>query len=204
MVLTYAQRSWRSPAQLFRLGVEHWSALRKRLTRRYGTLAYIQTWEIHRTGWPHVNVLVGNWNLCCEAEDDAQVLRDKVLRPAARAVGFGKQVFVQPMHDAALMANYLTKLASELTGAAVKNQIPINAPPHFRRLRASQGLLPKPHKDEEITGRLVRCPVDRWHDAETETTVPELPTSEPISGPRHQVSPKKKTTSDFPSKHKLM
>jgi hypothetical protein len=64
------------------------------------------------------------------------------------------------MREANAMAGYLVKLARELTGAAVKDQVPVNAPSHFRRLRASQGLLPPPYKNPEITGALHLEPLE--------------------------------------------
>jgi hypothetical protein len=58
------------------------------------------------------------------------------------------------------MAGYLVKLTRELTGAGPKNQIPVNAPRHFRRLRASKGLLPPRKKNDHVTGALVKIPID--------------------------------------------
>jgi hypothetical protein len=52
------------------------------------------------------------------------------------------------------IAGYLTKLSRELTGAGPKGQIPIDAPRHFRRLRASRKTLP-PRRKSDWTGRLV-------------------------------------------------
>jgi hypothetical protein len=57
------------------------------------------------------------------------------------------------------MAGYLVKLAKELTGAQAKkgDQAPLHAPRHFRRIRASRGLLPAQAKGAgEWTGALVR------------------------------------------------
>lgn len=53
------------------------------------------------------------------------------------------------------MAQYLRKKASELVGGGKKSyQIPINAPPRFRRLRASCKLLPPIHHNPDWTGEL--------------------------------------------------
>lgn len=164
-VLTYNQRSWRSQTALFKAGVEHWSILRKRLTRRYGKLAYIQTWERHQSGYPHVNVLIGNAQLHSAAKEDWRVLRRETITPMVVDSGFGPRVWIEPMKDADAMAGYLTKLARELTGSSAKDQTPTNAPAHFRRLRASQGLLPRPFKDEELTGKLWQCPADSFGGA---------------------------------------
>lgn len=124
---------------------------------KWGPIEYIQTWERHRSGWPHVNVLVSNGPLAkaCAGWGWVDVRRDWLIHEAV-ASGFGKVVYIKPMEDRLKMAGYLTKLAQELTGAGFKNQVPRNAPHHFRRLRASRGLLPKPYKDPDLTGAL-------WH-----------------------------------------
>jgi len=69
------------------------------------------------------------------------------------------------------MAGYLTKLSRELVDANGKGQIPYDAPPHFRRLRASRGVLPKPHKSN-LTGWLVTLPMDNV-DRSTLTNCPD-------------------------------
>jgi hypothetical protein len=61
------------------------------------------------------------------------------------------------------MAGYLVKLARELVGADNKSQIPWDAPPHFRRLRATRGLLPPVHKSG-MCGYLVFTPADDCDD----------------------------------------
>lgn len=162
LVLTYAQRDWPSQSALYRAGIHHWSSLRKRLIRRYGKMAYIQTWEQHKSGYPHVNVLIGNQSLYAASALDWRALRRDDLIPMAVDCGFGPRLWVEPMRSADAMAGYLTKLARELTGAGGKDQTPMSAPSHFRRLRASQGLLPPPLKDDEITGRLVQAPIDAF------------------------------------------
>lgn len=75
----------------------------------------------------------------------------------AVAVGFGFRTWVEPLRPGAelTLAGYLTKLSRELTGAGFKDQVPVNAPPHFRRLRASRKLLPKPFHRKGWTGILV-------------------------------------------------
>jgi hypothetical protein len=77
----------------------------------------------------------------------------------AVACGFGKQGVCEPLYDKEGMAGYLSKLCNELTGGGKGFQIPINAPLNFRRLRASKGLLPKRHKDEELSGILRKFPL---------------------------------------------
>lgn len=157
VVLTYRQSAWPNPTVLYRAGVAHWSALRQRIQRRYGKLAYVQTWERHQSGFPHVNVTIHNPAFFRSACDDWRGLR-AIVEEMAVAVGFGFRVWLEPLKDRDAMAGYLVKLARELTGAGAKDQTPTNAPRHFRRLRASRGLLPPPHKNPAMTGELVRAP----------------------------------------------
>lgn len=79
----------------------------------------------------------------------------------AMAAGFGKQGTIDAIRDKTAMSGYLTKKAKELIDGSVKGQLPLDAPPHFRRLRASVRLLPPVLKNEDITGALHFCRVDR-------------------------------------------
>lgn len=156
-VFTYPHREWPNKDALFRFGVVSWSRLRKRLIREYGRIEYIQTWEIHKTGYPHVNVAVSNKHLWDSVTGEGwEEHRPEKWTLAIRECGFGKIWYASAVKSREKMAGYLLKKARELTGAGVKNQTPINAPPHFRRLRASQGLLPPPYKDEQLSGRLIK------------------------------------------------
>lgn len=157
LVLTYPHNDWPRKSDLYRAGVLHWSKLRKRLTRAYGRIEYIQTWEAHRSGYPHVNVLVHSDHLIRKVSANRQEWRRDWLEPNAVESGFGFRTWVEVMRSQDAMAGYLVKLASELTGATVKGQVPVEAPRHFRRLRASRGLLPPPHKDPDLTGILHFC-----------------------------------------------
>jgi hypothetical protein len=156
-VFTFAQSEWPSKTRLYRAGLGMWASLRKRLIRKWGKLAYIQTWEQHANGFPHVNVLIGCDAFYAAACDDWRVLRNDWLKSALVQCGFGYICWVEPMKDGDAMAGYLVKLARELTGAGHKNQTPTESPRHFRRIRASRGLLPPPHKDPDITGVLHKC-----------------------------------------------
>lgn len=156
MVYTYPAGEWPNVAELFRAGVIHWSRMRKRLVQRYGEIKYIQTWEIHRSGYPHVNVIVSNKKLWESLNQDWFYESNRVLQPMAYQVGFGERFWVETVKSRAKMSSYLNKLAMELTSTGKFNQIPINAPRHFRRLRASRKLLPPRMKSDEITGCLMR------------------------------------------------
>ena len=109
--------------------------------------------------YPHVNIALTNVNMLRYSREDKRMKdswKRSWLEPAAVACGFGPICHLGPIQGTERMAGYLTKLARELTGAAIKNQIPVNAPRHFRRLRASRGMLPPRMKSAEYTGKLVR------------------------------------------------
>lgn len=137
-----------------------WSKMRLRLRRAYGDIEYIQTWERFRAGGLHVNLVISNQAIAELVDDDWRKWRKQVLKPMAREVGFGHICWVERLrtHSEQAMAGYLTKLAKELTGTSAKSQVPYDAPPHFRRLRASQGLLP-PILKSDLTGWISFTPL---------------------------------------------
>ncbi len=83
-------------------------------------------------------------------------------------VGFGYVINVETVRDNVQMAGYITKLSrqlsalpKEMTGASVKDQTPMMAPKHFRRIRASRGLLPPTlSHGGEWTGRIIMKSID--------------------------------------------
>lgn len=161
VVLTFKQSEWWDWKEQYKLSYPMWSAMRCRITRRFGKFHYIQTWERHRKGGLHVNILISNESIferCFFGSDEWVQL---FLRPAAVDIGFGERCWCERMRDNTQsgMAGYLTKLSRELVGANEKGQIPYDAPPHFRRLRASRGVLPPPHKSN-LAGWLVTRPMN--------------------------------------------
>ena len=156
LILTYPHRQWPDVKALFRAGVVHWARLRKRIQREYGDMKYIQTWEIHRSGYPHVNVVVSNENLFKEVARNHRRVREDFLDPACAEVGFGFCKWAETLRDERRMAGYIAKLGLELTGHGVKSQTPVNAPRHFRRIRASRHTLPPRKKSDCITGQLLK------------------------------------------------
>ncbi len=174
LVLTYPAISERHNYALFKAAVVHWDRLRKRLLIPFDDMKYIQTWEVTRKGVPHVNVAIssqklydlvtasGRW-----VADDRRKLgvrwawhdlesswKTTWLESAQVECGFGPVSTLEPCTDKERMAGYLLKLARELTGSGRKSQIPVDAPLHFRRLRASRKTLPPRVKDPDITGTL--------------------------------------------------
>lgn len=173
----------------FKVAGELWDHnLRRQLERDYGRLEYVQTWEQHRSGWPHVNLLLRSSSLLEHVRELGIERREadgpQGKRPAlfprwrrelarlAPRCGFGARVwaeFIEPRSSAG-MAAYLCKVAGELTRSHLKggDQRPTEAPRGFRRLRASYGLLPPRERGgNEWTGFRVRRPVESFVDHAT-------------------------------------
>lgn len=151
----------------YKLAYVCWDRLRKRLIRGYGPIAYVQTIERHKKGGCHINAVIGNPEIAYLVERDWRKWRRECLIPGAVACGFGPVAWVERCDkDSGRLAGYITKLANELTGALGKDQVPDDAPPHFRRIRASRGLLP-PQPDTEITGELVKVPIPTYTEHKT-------------------------------------
>lgn len=146
--------------------------LRKALERRYGRLEYVQTWEATRRGWPHANVLLTGLGLREVLERLPRERRwsdraghghgrwswwtawRRELRPLVVGAGFGRVLWCELVGDLARegLAAYLAKVCHDLSAANLKagDQTPIGAPTHFRRVRASRGLLPPPFRYRKI------------------------------------------------------
>jgi hypothetical protein len=177
LTLTFRINEWPEWKDQYIHACSYWSKLRLRFRRclfRRGSkrrhIPYIQTWERHKEKGIHAHILLSNYRMMDAVSEDwhkhggdiDKILKDpdtwhsRVLVPHCTESGFGPRCFAQPLRDGTseAMAGYLVKLASELVGADAKNQIPFDAPPHFRRLRASKGLLP-PIYHGDMTGYLV-------------------------------------------------
>jgi hypothetical protein len=162
LVLTFVQR-FESEWDCYKAGYERWDKLRKRLVREFGKIWYVQTWEKHvKTDYPHVNLVLNNEGIWEACKDDGWRSFRQWLKPHLIECGFGTITpYVEPLrpHSGLGLAGYLTKLSRELTGASTKNQVPVNAPPHFRRIRATRGLLPPVYRPGRYQGALM--PVSR-------------------------------------------
>lgn len=85
------------------------------------------------------------------------------LKPTAIKCGFGFKCDISAVNDQAAMNGYLVKssnISGELSQTNSKDQLPIDAPKGFRRVRASRGFLVPKTKNEEVTGRLIQRPVE--------------------------------------------
>lgn len=165
-VFTYPTNDWPDKAKLYKFGVVSWSRLRKRMVERFGKFAYIQTWEAHKSGYPHMNCLIGNpelWKLAKNYPHKANgknlSLVESIVSHMAKPCGFGWKVYVDAVRSREGMSDYLVKQCEELTGAGQKDQRPLAAPPHFRRIRASRGLLPPIRHNPELTGQMLFRPI---------------------------------------------
>lgn len=161
-----------------------WKRLRDRLAyligqgkgraRKRAPLPYVQTWEGHRSGWPHVHAVIASAQLAAAVAAHGSYQREdprtglmrpiwrwckSVLEELAVASGFGPIADVQFPRSWEGVGLYLVKLAQELTGSTVKGQTPIAAPRGFRRLRSTPGLLPRTRTERsEFVGMVLQVP----------------------------------------------
>lgn len=133
---------------------------------------WVQTVEMHKSGWPHVNLIIWSTELAewIESETNAK-LDDHLDANAAKLVsreladivtqsGWGIMSTAERAQSAEAVMGYITKTSGkveESLGELAKlTQLPNAAPFRFRRLRSGKGFLPKRIKNEELTGTLVR------------------------------------------------
>lgn len=154
----------------------------RRFCERMGWGSFGSDWaqvvEAHRSGWPHVNLLIRNAGLAKYLADEqktridngasdvaSRLLKDEILRHALEC-DWGTVSTGEAVKDRGAMAGYLTKLAAQAhnhVGELAKiTQAPLNAPHKFRRLRTGIRFLPKVRKNTQWTGGLVR----RYYDPE--------------------------------------
>lgn len=185
LTLTFDRTRYGSAADAWRACRDAWKRLRDTLAYRYGEglgrgtkkarLVYVQTWEQHRDGWPHVHVLLWSEEIAADVRRNGSYQRTErgeprpiwrwgrsVLRKAAMEAGFGPILDVQfPRKERGALASYLVKLAAELTGSAKKDQTPVDAPKGFRRIRATPKFLePARRSSGEFAGELLLAPFD--------------------------------------------
>lgn len=166
IVLTFARESFESVFEAYR-GLYHcWDKLRSRFIRKWDRLEYISLAEQHRDGFPHLNVLVCNkalWKAC--SEEGWREVR-KWLELNAVECGFGFRTWVEQVRSDEAIAGYFVKLCSEVVSKPKElDQTPTEAPPHFRRLRTSRGLLPKVYHNKGLTGKLVQKSIEELQQA---------------------------------------
>lgn len=175
----YSGKPWPSAAHAFR----ELSTMSRKFLKRLNRLCVARGWrpvgnrwvstvEAHRSGWPHVNLVLYCPELAIELERERlqHVSNGKSQREAtlldgdilghALACGYGPQSTAERARDVDALAGYVTKLAGEAGALASEvaklTQLPTNAPVRFRRLRAGKGFLPPRHRNPNVTGTLVR------------------------------------------------
>lgn len=166
-----AQAAYRA---LSRMSAEFLRRVR-RLQARHGWTdtqnRWVATVEAHRSGWPHLNLVMYAPEMARELEREREARRragmsdresrlmSGELSDCATSVGWGVQSTAEKVRDAEAMAGYVTKLArhadAHVGELAKLTQAPLNAPVRFRRLRSGKGFLP-PRRATEYTGVLVR------------------------------------------------
>lgn len=173
---------WRNVTEAYReLGKlsEKFMKRLRRFHKRMGWASFGSKWvatvESHRSGWPHMNIVLHSPELaeCLETErlsrerrgfsKREQVLVQDELRACVVGAGWGPQSTAERGRSADALAGYITKLAGvagSTAGEVAKiTQAPTTAPEKFRRLRAGKNFLPPRFSDPEVTGTLVR----RYH-----------------------------------------
>ena len=140
-----------------------WQTLIQRIRREYGETKVVRTTEQHRTGWPHINVVLKSPGLAASLKgrfDRGARAVSGELRDAIVSAGFGRVGWVDRPRDVTAIAGYIVKLAHRetLVGEVVKlSQLPVMAPFRTRRLNATPGFLPKRlGSTGEWTGELVK------------------------------------------------
>ena len=140
-----------------------WQTLIQRIRRTYGETKVVRTTEQHRSGWPHINVVLKSPGLAASLKgrfDRGARAVSGELRDAIVSAGFGRVGWVDRPRDVTAIAGYLVKLAHQesLVGEVVKiSQLPVMAPFRTRRLNSTPGFLPKRMGSTgEWTGELVK------------------------------------------------
>lgn len=181
---TYSRKPWRDADEAYRALSRMSRIFLKRLRRwqskrghRVTRNEWIGVVEAHRSGWPHMNLMVFAPELAAELESErkalelvtshreAVLLRGELLTMATASEDgltmFGAQSTAERCRgDRDTLAGYFVKLAGladQSAGEIAKlTQLPLNAPERFRRLRSGKGFLPPRHRDESVTGTLIR------------------------------------------------
>ena len=161
-VLTLRPRDWKHRWEAFEELSSRWTSLRRAIVRTWGPTDWIGTVEIHKSGWPHFNAILINGTLADAHQKQALAW----LKRHAVLCGFGPIASIERARSKRAVAGYVVKVASAADGRGLSaevtktSQLPVNAPPHFRRLRSTPGFLPPPRKGHTpMIGVLEREPL---------------------------------------------
>jgi len=170
----YTGKPWLDVNEAYRALSKMSEKLLKRLRREWTEplRAWYAVVEAHKSGWPHVNLVVYAPRLARElaismrarldagaTAREASLLEGKLLEHAMD-VGWGRQSIAEKVRDRDALAAYGVKLAglqdATIGELAKITQAPTMAPARFRRLRSAKGFLPPRRTNPEVTGALVR------------------------------------------------
>lgn len=183
---TLGPQRWRDATSAYKAISKLTEKLLKRLRRLHATKGWecfgsrwVGTVEAHRSGWPHLNLVIHSPELAQHLRREQSKLKPKArekygkdwkrhvcrlrgeLRRHVRESGWGAVGTAEPARSKDALAGYITKLAANADKAwaevAKLTQLPLNAPERFRRLRSGKRFLPPRHSNPETTGALVRC-----------------------------------------------
>jgi len=163
-----------TPISAYRSLVRRWQSLRQWLQRQFGRVGYVATVEQHRTGWPHLNVVVSSEDFAAaiRQEDRKNGVAPGWLKGAAVRAGFGYRAWAEAPRNTEELAGYLVKLAhrESLMGEVAKlSQLPLASPPGTRRLRSSRAFLPPSTSSTgEWTGELMKFSLELAQNLEVE------------------------------------
>ena len=150
-----------------------WKLFAQTLRRELGGFeGYVSTVEVHASGRPHLNVILVSKALAAGLRGKHPSQTVEALKRAALAAGFGYSLSAEVPRSMGALTSYIVKTAGETedrirqraeaartVGEVTKlSQLPVNAPPHFRRLRSSPGFLPPVVRSLQWTGRLEFAP----------------------------------------------
>ena len=155
LVLTLFRKNL-TPEEEYKLLTPKIYSLWKWIQRNYeGEVAYIALVEEHKDGFPHVNMCIHSSGFLAAMKSNWRSCRQKLNKAAVRC-GFGFRIWAEVVHSDKAIAGYFAKLVNEFTKT---RQTPVGAPRHFRRLRASRGLLPPVYKNKDFTGGILQMPI---------------------------------------------
>lgn len=160
--------SERDPDELHREIGSRWNVLRGWLARRAKfrgdeqAMGYVWVRESHRSGVPHLHLVVRSRALADEvreahhelmsmgADGDALTIAPRAWRDAGQRAGFGTRMDASVVRSVDAISGYVTKVVGELTKASQLAATPTKV----RCYGSSRGFIPRRYKREGWTGWL--------------------------------------------------
>lgn len=181
LTLTLDPKRFKSRESMYKRVGGMWAQFRHELKRIYGYDHFFLAFEVSvRAKALHIHAIVRSKKLYAEVQHapGEMVFKGKPslgagrvwkdwLKPTALACGFGFKCDVSAVRDHGAMSGYLVKssgISGELSQADSKDQLPIDAPKGFRRIRSSKGFLVPKLKNEDVTGELIQRPAQFFQD----------------------------------------